>query len=190
MGVCRRRAGRTREHSRERARAVGCLLGAQGRVRVLQRPCERVVRRETWVVEEGNNKNELPTSLWQMQSVSARCQGLIASLIISSQHRVGRSFVSGSSRPDTHPQAPKRRAWEALTRNTESVGRRYLFCPITVSRSRPALLGTSPDPKGRAPVPQSVSDVPTHAYSTPNPINPRFPLSRHDNTIAAHHIAG
>ena len=26
-----------------------------------------------------------------------------------------RSFVSGPSRPDTHPQAPKRRAWEALT---------------------------------------------------------------------------
>ena len=25
------------------------------------------------------------------------------------------SFVSGPSRPDTHPQAPKRRAWEALT---------------------------------------------------------------------------
>ena len=24
-------------------------------------------------------------------------------------------FVSGPSRPDTHPQAPKRRAWEALT---------------------------------------------------------------------------
>ena len=27
-----------------------------------------------------------------------------------------RSFVSGPSRPDTHPQAPKRRAWEALTK--------------------------------------------------------------------------
>ena len=26
-----------------------------------------------------------------------------------------RSCVSGPSRPDTHPQAPKRRAWEALT---------------------------------------------------------------------------
>ena len=34
-----------------------------------------------------------------------------------------RSFVSGPSRPDTHPQAPKRRAWEALThtdRDTEA----------------------------------------------------------------------
>ena len=26
-----------------------------------------------------------------------------------------RSFVSGRTRPDTHPHAPKRRAWEALT---------------------------------------------------------------------------
>ena len=45
-------------------------------------------------------------------------------------HAPLRSVVSGPSRPDTHPQAPKRRAWEAFLRSGHT-----FICRKTVKRT-------------------------------------------------------
>ena len=67
-----------------------------------------------------------------------------------------RSFVSGPSRPDTHPQAPKRRAWEALTWKPQD---RRLYPHINdTSLEKPYVL-TVPYLKARSNACSKVRDV-------------------------------
>jgi hypothetical protein len=101
-----------------------------------------------------------------------------------------RSFVSGPSRPDTHPQAPKRRAWEALTQTQSGIHSRMrgysgqrgsLSLPAQMYRGWPAAAVARPFPL-RSPASPYASVAPTtwcpscplyyHTLMHPAPVEP------------------